>query len=132
MTMERITVNISWQENYGASSDDVPGCVATHKTLEGVKRAYESALGFHLEGLEADEIPDRLKGDYELVFKLDTHALLNHYKGVVTFSALSKVTGINKKQLGHYAQGHRTPREEQRRKIVEGIHRIGEEFISVV
>ena len=131
--MEKIVVNISWQDNYGASNDDVPGCVATHKTLDGIKEAYKSALEFHLEGLvEDDEIPEKLKGDYELVFKLDVHALLNHYKGVITFSALSEVTGINKKQLGHYAQGHRKARPEQRDKIVKRIREIGKEFISVV
>ena len=128
--MKEIIVDISWQDNYGASAEAVLGCVATHKTLGGIKKAYKSALEFHLEGL--DEIPTDLKNGYSLVFKLDVHALLNHYKGIVSFSSLAKVTGINEKQLGHYAQAHRVPRAKQREKIVEGFHKIGKEFISVV
>ena len=130
--MERIIVDISWQENYGASSEEVLGCVALHDTLEGVKAAYRSALDFHVEGLAEEEIPQVLKGDYELVFKLDVHSLLNHYKGMITFSALSKATGINEKQLVHYAQGHRKARPKQRERIIKGIRRMGREFIAVV
>jgi len=128
--MKKIIVDISWQDNYGASSEAIVGCVATHKSLEGIKKAYKSALEFHLEGLE--EIPNGLKNGYTLEFKLDVHALLNHYKGIISFSSLAKVTGINEKQLGHYAQAHRKPRPKQREKIVEGFHKIGKEFISVV
>lgn len=130
--MEKIIVDISWLDNYGASSEDILGCVATHSTLEGVKRAYTDALKFHLEGLEEDEIPEKVKGNYKLVFKLDVHALLNHFNGIITRSALSRVTGINERQLGHYATGHRKPRPAQRVKIVKGIHYIGKEFIKVV
>ena len=130
--MEKIIVDISWDENYGASSDDVLGCVATHDTLEGIKKEYASLLQFHREGLENDQVPKKLKDNYELVFKLDVHALLNHYKGVVTFAALSEVTGINKKQLGHYAQGYRKAHPQHRDKIVKGIQELGKHLISVV
>jgi predicted RNase H-like HicB family nuclease len=36
--MQTIIVNIDWENNYGAYSEEVSGCVATHKTLEGVKK----------------------------------------------------------------------------------------------
>jgi len=131
--MEKIFVKISWQDNYGASYDDASGCVvATHKTLDGVKKGFESALKFHIEGLDKSEISASLQGEYKLVFKLDVHALLNHYKGIITLKALSKFTGINEKQLGHYTQGIRTPRPEQRQKIIKGIHHLGEELLAVV
>ena len=51
---------------------------------------------------------------------------------MVTFSALSEVTGINKKQLGHYAQGYRKAHPQQRDKIVKGIQELGKDLISVV
>jgi len=38
----------------------------------------------------------------------------------------------NERQLGHYATGHRNPRPAQRKKIIDGIHKIGTEFNSVV
>ena len=132
--MQKITINIDWEENYGAYSEEVSGCVATHKTLEGVKQAYLEALEFHLEGLhkDGDEIPAVLKGKFKLDFVLNVRALLHYFEGVLTRSALSRVTGINERQLGHYITGHRKPRPEQRKKIVEGLHRISKEINSVV
>ena len=132
--MQIITVNIDWENNYGAYSEELSGCVATHKTLEGVKQAYIEALEFHLEGLRADgdEIPSVIQGRYRLDFVLNVRALLHYFDGVLTRSALSRVTGINERQLGHYITGHRKPRPEQRQKIVEGLHRIGKEINSVV
>ena len=132
--MQAITVNIDWENNYGAYSEEVSGCVATHKTLEGVKHAYIEALGFHLEGLhtDGDEIPTVMQGKYKLDFVLNVRALLHYFEWVLTRSALSRVTGINERQLGHYITGHRKPRPDQRKKIVEGLHRIGKEINSVV
>ena len=132
--MQIITVNIDWENNYGAYSEEIAGCVATHKTLEGVKQAYIEALEFHLEGLHADgdEIPSVIQGRYRLDFVLNVRALLHYFDGLLTRSALSRVTGINERQLGHYITGHRKPRPDQRKKIVEGLHRIGKEIDSVV
>ena len=132
--MEKIKVQVSWLDNYGAGSKVVAGCVATHKTLEGVKKAYAESLGWHLEAMKADgdEIPKTLQGDYELEFELNIRALLHYFDGILTRSALARVTGINERQLGHYTTGHRNPRPAQRIKIIEGIHRIGIEFNSVV
>lgn len=132
--MQIITVNIDWENNYGAYSEEIAGCVSTHKTLEGVKQAYIEALEFYLEGLRADgdEIPSVIQGKYKLDFVLNVRALLHYFDGVLTRSALSRVTGINERQLGHYITGHRKPRPDQRKKIVEGLHRIGREINSVV
>jgi predicted RNase H-like HicB family nuclease len=132
--MRTITVNIDWENNYGAYSNEVLGCVATHKNLEGVKLAYRDALKFHLEGMIADgeKIPEILQDEYQLNFELNIRAILHYFDGILTRSALSRVTGINERQLGHYVTGHRKPRPEQRRRIVDGIRRIGKEINAVV
>lgn len=132
--MQRIKVEIGWLDNYGAGSMEVPGCVATHKTLEGVKKAYTESLKWHLEALQADddEIPKVLQGDYELEFELNTQAVLHYFNGILTRSALARVTGINERLLGHYATGHRNPRPAQRQKIIDGIRKIGAEINAVV
>ena len=75
--METIKVIVDWLDNYGAVSDQIPGCVATAGSYEGIKDAYISALEFHKEGLEADEIPECLQGKFELEFELTTRALLH-------------------------------------------------------
>jgi hypothetical protein len=81
---------------------------------------------------DGDLIPALLQKKYRLDFVLNVRALLHYFDGVLTRSALSRVTGINERQLGHYITGHRKPRPEHRNKIVEGIHRIGKEINSVV
>ena len=131
---KKIKVQVSWLDNYGAGTEEIPGCVATHKTLEGVIKAYTESVKWHLDAMRADgdEIPEVLQGDYELEFEMNTRALLHYFEGILTRSALARVTGINERQLGHYATGHRNPRPAQRKKIIEGIHRIGAEFNSVV
>lgn len=131
--MEKIIVYITWLDNYGACSDAVSGCVATHDTLEGVKQAYREALELHLQGMreDGDEIPQELQCPYELCFVLNTQALLKHYDGILTRAAISRLTGINEKQLGHYIQGIRTPRKEQRARIISGLHNLAKELESV-
>ncbi len=43
--------------NYSAYVPDLPGCVATGSTIEETERAICEAIGFHLEGLRADDLP---------------------------------------------------------------------------
>jgi predicted RNase H-like HicB family nuclease len=47
------------KENYSAYVPDLPGCVATGKTVEAVEREIRTAIQFHIEGLKADgfEVP---------------------------------------------------------------------------
>lgn len=40
--------------NFSAWSPDVPGCVATGRTLDEVEREMRSALAVHVEGLLAE------------------------------------------------------------------------------
>lgn len=40
--------------NYSAYAPDLPGCIATGKTLEEVKRNMRQAISMHLEGMLED------------------------------------------------------------------------------
>lgn len=40
--------------SFGASSPDLPGCVAIAKTRREVKKLMKEAIKFHIEGLKAD------------------------------------------------------------------------------
>jgi predicted RNase H-like HicB family nuclease len=44
-------------ENYSAYVPDLPGCVATGRTIEEVTLEIRQAIAFHLEGLQADGLP---------------------------------------------------------------------------
>ena len=116
--MEKIIVNVSWcDKNFGAAlSENVPGAVVvTAKTYD-----------------ELINVPQWLRdGDYEFEYHLDAAALLQMCSPYASIAAISRVSGINQHQLSHYANGIKKPRPEQRRRIVEGLHRIGRELIAV-
>jgi predicted RNase H-like HicB family nuclease len=43
--------------NYSAYVPDLPGCVATGKTVDVVERETRKAIRFHIEGLREDGLP---------------------------------------------------------------------------
>ena len=105
---------------YGAGSN-VAAC--KENVLEGLRLLKESR--------PIELWPDLLKGVYEIEFKYDVQSILSYYANVFTKPALERLTGINQKQLHHYATGLRKPREPQRKKIEEALHKLGSELLSV-
>jgi len=137
--MKVIEVKIGWSGyNYSCIADNtvLNGIVAvTNKTLDGLKNDFQESLRFHIEGClkDGDILPEWLtSGHYELNFILETSALIHSLDGILTRSAIARVSGINERQIGHYASGHRMPRSQQREKIIKGIHAISQELASVV
>jgi len=43
--------------NYSAYIPDLPGCVATGRTVEDTEREIRTAIEFHRKGLQADNLP---------------------------------------------------------------------------
>ena len=66
-----------------------------------------------------------------MVYKFDAQSLLKYYKNVITGTALERLTGINQKQLNHYANSHRKPKETQVLKIKRAFHKLGSELMSI-
>ena len=137
--MEKITVNVSWcNKNFAASmGDNVPGAVVfTAATFEELLREARETLEFHVQGMldDGDDVPQWLaEGDYEfeLVYA-DTASLLRSSERFASMAAISRATGINQRQLSHYATGLKHPRPKQRQRIVEGLHKIGRELMAFV
>ena len=122
------------ENNYSAVYTDESGVVAVvGDTLRELKEEAVSALVFHIEGLKEDgeTLPEALQGEYELVFTFDTQSMLSYYSNIFTRAALSRLTGINEKQLGHYIQGIHKPRKDKSKKIEKALHDLGEELLSV-
>ena len=137
--MGTINAIITWSgKNYCACAqgDELNGVIAvTNKTLEGLKKEFSESLKFHIEGCVGDNdvLPDWVvSGQYELNYVLEASALIHSLDGILTRSAIARVSGINEKLIGHYASGYRNPRPRQREKIVSGIHGISRELASVV
>lgn len=135
--MEKVIVTIDWcEKNYcGGYGDNVPGAaVFTAATYEEAKREAQETLDFHMEGYieDGEEVPQwYLDKDYDLEFRLTTSALLHSVSADIPLSAISRTTGINQRQLSHYANGLKVPRVQQRQRIIDGIHTIGRRLMAV-
>jgi predicted RNase H-like HicB family nuclease len=132
--MEKVIIDIYYTgNNYCAHAPILLGCVSTGITLSDIKKNIREAIEFHVESSleDGDTIPEVFTREYELEFKLSTEALLNAYSDVFTKAALSRITGINQRQLWHYASGMRKPRPAQRKRIEDGLHSLGKELLNI-
>ena len=136
--MEKIHVKIGWSgDNYSCVADDAAlnGLIlVTCKTLEGLKKKFQESLQFHIEGCiqDGDQLPEWLIcGQYEINYTLEMSALIHSLDGIITQSAIARLSGINEKQIGHYASGNSIPRPQQKKKIISAIHSIGKKLVSV-
>ena len=135
--MKKVLVEINWSgDNYSASCTSVNGVVfVTNKSLEKVKKDFKDAFEFHIQGSieDGDKLPAYISENrFKLDYKLMASAIMHQLDGVVTRAALSRVTGINEKQLGHYLQGHRSPRPSTEEKIIQGFKKVSDEILSVL
>ena len=72
-----------------------------------------------------------LQGDMEIEWVFDVQSFLQYYSGIFTKAALERITGINQKQLGHYASGLKKPRRAQVEKIENALRGFIEEMGSI-
>lgn len=137
MEKQMMKVDVTWtDDNFGCAwSDDVAGTVVvTAKTLDKLKADFEESLRMHIEGclMDGDVLPEYLViGDYTVEYVLNTAALLRDAEEYTTMAAISRASGINQKQLSHYASGLKHPRPLQVERIKEGLHRIGTQLLAL-
>jgi predicted RNase H-like HicB family nuclease len=75
--------------------------------------------------------PKFLDDEFEIVYKFDAASLLEYYSGILSLSGMEKITGIHQKQLWSYLHGKSKPRKPQVVKIENGLHQLGQEFLSI-
>ena len=121
------------ESNYSAYIEGLDGITATGNTLDEIKGNMLEAIEAFVEECKelGCEIPEELRGEYDIVFKMDVKSLLDFYNGIFSKAGLERITGINQKQLWHYASGKRIPRPEQSLKLETALHKLGEELLSV-
>ena len=125
---------IEWADtNYSAYVEELTGVGGIGDTLDEVKKSLEDGLVVLKEACieYGDPVPEELQGEYKIVFRMDTKSFLQMYCKVFTKSALERMTGINQKQLWHYANGLSKPRPAQVKKIERALHQLGEELLSL-
>ena len=131
---ENLTVIIERAEhNYAAYIDGLDGITAIGNSISEIKTRIAEAIEIVKEACIEDgiEVPPQIKGEYTLSFKMDVQSLLTFYEGIFTKAGLSRITGINQKQLWHYAKGRSRPKPEQAIKIENALHKLGSELVSI-
>src|SRR4051812_37908470 len=104
-------------DHYSAYAENVEGVYGAGNTVQEAKESALKGLELFIKHSDPKSLHAILKGKYEIDFKFDTQSFLNYYKGIFTNAALERLTGINQKQLQHYASGLKKPRPAQAKKI---------------
>ena len=132
--MGKIVINVDYTGNFAGSPKNTDiACVVTAHTFPELKEQMEVALRDHIEWMrqDGDQIPEEFCGEWSFEWNMTVRALLHYTDKLVSKSAISKETGINRQQLSHYASGFRKPRPAMRKKIVDGIHHIAEQLYRI-
>ncbi|MBR1868498.1 MAG: helix-turn-helix transcriptional regulator [Bacteroidales bacterium] len=69
--------------------------------------------------------------EYDFSFKYDLASFLSYYAYAFTLAGLERITGVNQRQLSHYATGLRRPSSATVRKIEKAVKAFGEEISRV-
>ena len=133
--MNKIIVNVGkTPQGYNASIDILPGWVlGMNGSFSDFKKELQESIAIYLEWAkeDGDDYPAVFDRKYEYEYKFNIKSLLCCYDGILSRAAISRITGINERQLGHYICGHSRPRKEQEMKIINGFHQLGRELLSV-
>lgn len=101
--------------------------------VKEIEKNMKEAVALYLESCKEMNIApvEVLQGEFTLKFKIDAATFINYYSSIFTKAALSRITGINERQLWHYAAGVHKPRKQQLEKIQKGINALTEELAAI-
>ena len=131
--MNKVNVIVEYSDkNLSAYIEDAP-IITTGKDLKEIKENMNEAIELYLESCKEMKIVPvpTLQGEIQLDYKIDAATFINYYRGIFTKAALSRITGINERQLWHYAAGIHKPRKQQLEKIQNGINALTKELTSI-
>ncbi len=133
--MEKVVVNVARTETgYCAGCDLLPGWIVTYEDDWKDFQAYvQESIDFYVECArqDGDRYSAIFDGEYEVEYLFDIQSLLCYYQSIFSFAALQHLTGINQKQLCHYASGRSKPRLAQKKKIIDGLHKLADDLHRV-
>jgi predicted RNase H-like HicB family nuclease len=101
--------------------------------VKEIEKNMKEAVELYLKSCKEMNIApvEVLQGEFTLKFKIDAATFINYYSSIFTKAALSRITGINERQLWHYAAGVHKPRKQQLEKIQKGINALTEELAAI-
>ena len=133
--MEEVIISTSRTERgYSGSCELLPGWVVSFSgTFSSFIDYVKESIDFYVDCAKEDDedYPSVFDHEYRLIFKMDIQSILYCYDKIITRAALSRLTGINERQLDHYICGRSHPMKKQQNKIVTALHNLGKELQSV-
>jgi hypothetical protein len=132
METEKMNVVVITIEHAGknlSAYTSVAPIITVGKDLKEIKENFREAIALYLE--DNPDPSEPFTGEYDLCFKFDLTTFINHYSTIFTKAALSRITGINQRQLWHYAAGVHKPRKKQLERIEKGIRSLTQELDSI-
>jgi len=96
----------------------------TGKTISGLLDNAFEAAGFYFEETDIKVTRANIK------FEVDFEQFFKYYR-VLNSKFLAERIGMNPTLLSQYVQGRKKPSDNQRDKILVGIHQIGQELSEI-
>lgn len=106
---------------FSAWSDGYP-VYTTGATLNELLENTNEAFTLYFE--------DKKDNDLQIGFEIDFKQFFQYYK-VINSKALAEKIGMNPTLLSQYVRGHKKPSEQQSRRILYGINKIGQELAEM-
>lgn len=131
---DTLTVMVEFGDhNLSAFVKEVDGIFVTAEKIAKLKASVAESIDLYIETCNeiGTELPEVLKHDFHLVYKFDLSSFLNAYASILSKSGLEVITGINQKQLWHYANGNSKPRKQTIEKVSESIRNFGKELAGI-
>lgn len=118
---------------YSVYNEENPSLFGMGDTIPKAKEEFLETVKLTKSiGKELAQIyPDWMDEDYEFEYKFDVSDFLEFYSGIITPTALGRLSGINPKQIWSYMHGVSKPRRAQVIKIEEALHKLGEELTHI-
>ena len=127
----KVIIEQNSKGRYSAFIDDnriTFGILGEGKTVEETIEDFK--IGYQ-EMKETYQSVGREISELEFEFKYDTASFLSAYSNVLSLAGLSRLTGLNQRQLSHYVTGRKHPTRRTVEKIRESVHAFGRNLCQV-
>lgn len=133
MRKVKILISIAPDGFYSAYCDDCPPIFGSGNTPdEAIEELRETIrLDKEIGKDKAAFYPDWFDDEYEFVVGWDIEDLLAYYAGIITPTALGRLSGIHPKQIWAYMHGRSKPRKAQLQKMETALHKLGHELCNI-
>lgn len=133
--MEKVKVIIERASDgtYNLYCENCPSIFGMGDTIDEAKAELAETANIlknEIGKANAVQYPEWLDKEYVFEYKFNVQDMLEYYAGIITPTALGKLSGINPKQIWSYMHGLSKPRKAQVEKIELALHTLGQELIN--